>query len=121
MSDSEERLLLVSSDGHVGPPAETYRDYVDPKYRADFDEWLSHYVPVWLATKKKDPSLPATWSEDYKQHWLDQDQVRWGIVGKFDPRRRLEALDAEGVSVDLMFPDRSVRELAAVHRSGPRL
>jgi predicted TIM-barrel fold metal-dependent hydrolase len=105
MSDAEERLLLVSSDGHVGPPAATYRDYVDPKYRGDFDEWLSHYVPVWLATKKKDPSLPATWSEDYKQHWLDQDQVRWGIVGKFDPRRRLEALDADGVSVDLMFPD----------------
>src|SRR5207245_6527571 len=88
MSDGEERLLLVSSDGHVGPPAETYRKYVDPEYRNDFDEWLSQYVPVWLATKPKDPELPVTWSEDYKRHWLEQDEVRWGIVGKWDPRRR---------------------------------
>ena len=102
---ASERLLIVSSDGHVGPPAETYREYVDPRYRGDFDEWLSHYVPMWLATKEKDPSLPVTWSEDFKRHWLEQDDVRWGIVGKWDARRRLEALDIDGVSVDLLFPD----------------
>jgi predicted TIM-barrel fold metal-dependent hydrolase len=102
---SEEKLLIVSSDGHVGPPAATYRAYVDPEYRADFDEWLNHYVPLWLATKEKDPSLPDTWSEDFKQHWLEQDEVRWGIVGKWDAGRRLEALDVDGVSVDLLFPD----------------
>jgi predicted TIM-barrel fold metal-dependent hydrolase len=105
MSDNEERLLLVSSDGHVGPPAESYREYVDARYRDDFDEWLGHYVPQWLATKQKDPNVPATWSENFKEHWLEQDEVRWGIVGKFDPRRRLEALDADGVACDLMFPD----------------
>ena len=103
--ETKERLLIVSSDGHVGPPAETYREYVDPKYRADFDEWLSHYVPLWLATKQKDPDLPQTWSEEYKKHWLEQDEVRWGIVGKWDPRRRLEALDVDGVTVDVMFAD----------------
>jgi predicted TIM-barrel fold metal-dependent hydrolase len=105
MSESEERLLIVSSDGHVGPPAETYREYVDPKYRDDYEEWLSRYVPLWLATEEKDPTIPATWSEDYKRHWLDQDDVRWGIVGKWDAGRRLEALDIDGVSVDLLFPD----------------
>jgi predicted TIM-barrel fold metal-dependent hydrolase len=105
MSESQERLLIVSSDGHVGPPAETYREYVDPKYRDDFEEWLSRYVPLWLATEEKDASIPATWSEDYKRHWLEQDDVRWGIVGKWDAGRRLEALDIDGVSVDLLFPD----------------
>jgi predicted TIM-barrel fold metal-dependent hydrolase len=105
MSPSEERLLIVSSDGHVGPPAESYRAYVDPARRADFDDWLTNYVPMWLATKEKDPDLPVTWSEDYKRHWLEQDDVRWGIVGKWDSARRLEALDVDGVSVDLLFPD----------------
>jgi predicted TIM-barrel fold metal-dependent hydrolase len=105
MSENEERLLLVSSDGHVGPPAESYREYVDTSYRGDFDEWLSHYVPLWLATQEKDPALPVTWSEDYKRHWLEQDEVRWGVVGKWDARRRLEALDVDGVTADLLFPD----------------
>jgi predicted TIM-barrel fold metal-dependent hydrolase len=105
MSESEERLLILSSYGSVGPPAETYRGYVDPGYRADFDQWLNEYVPLWLATKAKEPDLPATWSEDYKRHWLEQEDVRWGIVGKWDSRRRLEALDIDGVSVDLLFPD----------------
>jgi predicted TIM-barrel fold metal-dependent hydrolase len=62
-------------------------------------------VPLWLATKAKDPQLPATWSEDYKRHWLEQDDVRWGIIGKWDARRRLEALDIDGVTADLLFPD----------------
>lgn len=105
MPAREERLLLVSSDGHVGPPAESYREYVERRYRSDFDEWLDHYVPLWLATKRKDPGVPDTWSEDFKRHWLEQDQVRWGIVGKWDAGRRLEALDVDGVSVDVLFPD----------------
>ena len=105
MSGSDEHVLLVSSDGHVGAPAESYREYVDPQYRADFDEWLGDYVPLWLATKPKDADIPVTWSEDFKQHWLDQDDVRWGIVGKWDAKRRLEALDEDGVTVDLLFPD----------------
>jgi predicted TIM-barrel fold metal-dependent hydrolase len=101
----EQRLLIVSSDGHVGPPAESYREYVDPGYRDDFDEWLAHYVPVWLATKESDPDLPPTWSAEFKRHWMEQDEVRWGVIGKWDARRRLEALDLDGVSVDLLFPD----------------
>ncbi len=105
MSGNEERLLIVSSDGHVGPPAETYRDYVDPAHRDDFDQWLNQYVPLWLATKEKDADLPVTWSEDYKRHWLEQDEVRWGIVGKWDAKRRIEALDVDGVAADLLFPD----------------
>jgi predicted TIM-barrel fold metal-dependent hydrolase len=105
MSKSQERLFIASSDGHVGPPAESYREYVDPEHRGDFDEWLTHYVPLWLATKEKDLDMPPTWSEDYKRHWLEQDEVRWGVIGKWDPHRRLEALDTDGVTVDLLFPD----------------
>ncbi len=71
MSASEEHLLIVSSDGHVGPPAESYRSYVESAYRDVFDEWLSHYVPLWLATKKNEEDVPETWSEDFKTHWLE--------------------------------------------------
>ena len=31
---------MISSDCHAGPPIEVYGDYLDPKYRRDFDEYL---------------------------------------------------------------------------------
>ena len=29
--------LVISADGHAGPPADVYRDYLDPDFRAAFD------------------------------------------------------------------------------------
>jgi hypothetical protein len=37
----DEQLLIVSPDGHNGPSAERYRDYMDPEYGADFDQWFT--------------------------------------------------------------------------------
>ena len=104
--NEDARLLVISSDGHIGPPAERYREYVDPAYRADFDDWLADYVPLWLATRAKGKGLPATWSEEYKRKWLEQNaDVPWGVEGKWDAQRRLEALDKDGVAADVLFPD----------------
>ena len=30
--------VVISADGHAGPPAEVYRDYLDPEFRERFDE-----------------------------------------------------------------------------------
>ncbi len=32
-----DRYLVISSDGHAGPRPEVYREYLDPKYRDEFD------------------------------------------------------------------------------------
>ena len=32
------RYIVISSDGHAGPPAEIYREYLDPEFRERFDE-----------------------------------------------------------------------------------
>ena len=37
------RLMILSSDGHAVGPMESYRQYLDPQCRADFDDFL----PVW--------------------------------------------------------------------------
>jgi predicted TIM-barrel fold metal-dependent hydrolase len=100
-----ERLLIVSSDGHVGPPVEQYRDYVDPKHRTDFDDWLAQYVPLWMATQAKPPGLPETLSEDYKREWMRQAKVAEGAEGTWNPSRRLKSLDADGIVADVLFPD----------------
>ena len=45
---SSDRMLIVSSDGHIGPPAERYREYFEPSFRGEFDRWFSEYVPRWM-------------------------------------------------------------------------
>ena len=100
-----ERLLVVSSDGHAGPPVEHYRAYVEPKYRADFDDWLAQYVPQWTATQLKDSDLQETLSEDYKREWLLREATAVAAPGTCDPAVRLAAMDAQGIAADVLFPD----------------
>ena len=107
-----ERMVLVSSDGHIGPPAERFRDYMDPKYVDDFDEWFSSYIPVWLTkgTTARESVKSVTdsvmWGEEYQRAFEARAaKIPWGIEGKWDSGRRLEALDIDGVAADVMFPD----------------
>ena len=37
------RVAIISVDGHVKAPREGYRDYIDPKWRGAFDEWLQGF------------------------------------------------------------------------------
>ena len=111
---TEERLLIVSSDGHIGPPAEHYRDYMDPKYVDDFDQWFASYLPVWLtkgttareSVKGTTDDVIVMWGEEYQRAFEARAaKIPWGIEGKWDSARRLEALDVDGVTSDVMFPD----------------
>jgi predicted TIM-barrel fold metal-dependent hydrolase len=99
------RLLIISSDGHVGAPVEAYRGYIDPPYRADFEDWLTQYQPLWLATQPKQPDLPETLSEAYKREWMANDKIAAGAEGTWNPAKRLELLDADGIVADVLFPD----------------
>jgi predicted TIM-barrel fold metal-dependent hydrolase len=100
-----QRLLIVSSDGHVGPPVEIYRGYMDPAYRADYEQWLAQYVPMWLATQPKPAALRETLSESYKRQWLKNAKVAEGAAGTWSPAQRLASLDADGIAADVLFPD----------------
>jgi predicted TIM-barrel fold metal-dependent hydrolase len=100
-----ERLLIISSDGHVGAPVDAYRDYIDPAYRADFEDWLAKYVPLWLATRPKPAGLPETLSETYKREWIANEKIAAGAEGTWNPARRLALLDADGITADVLFPD----------------
>jgi predicted TIM-barrel fold metal-dependent hydrolase len=109
---SSEKLLIVSSDGHIGPPAERYRDYFDPRYRADFDQWFEQYIPLWMTkgTRAEDSvkeTLTANmWGQEYQREFEARAaKIPWGIEGKWDAAKRLQALDVDGVTSDVMFPD----------------
>ena len=36
--------LVISSDGHAGPPADIYREYLDPAFRSAFDRHQEELV-----------------------------------------------------------------------------
>lgn len=115
MSDKEttsDRLLIVSSDGHIGPPAERYREYFEPGFRDEFDRWFASYIPLWMTrgTKAKDSAKQTLdhtgWGKEYQKTFEERSAaIPWGIEGKWDSARRLEALDIDGVTSDVMFPD----------------
>jgi predicted TIM-barrel fold metal-dependent hydrolase len=100
-----ERLLIISSDGHVGAPVEAYRDYIDPDHRDDFEDWLGKYVPLWMATRLKDADLPETLSEAYKREWIANEKIAAGAEGTWNPAKRLALLDGDGIAADVLFPD----------------
>ena len=37
---SQQPYVIVSSDTHAGLQVEEYRQYLDPRYRPQFDEWV---------------------------------------------------------------------------------
>ena len=113
-TSKSERLLIVSSDGHIGPPAERYREYMDLKYVDDFDRWFAEYIPMWMtkgtmagdSAKGVEAAGVNMWGEEYQREFEERAaKIPWGIEGKWDSAKRLEALDIDGVTSDVMFPD----------------
>ena len=73
---SDEPYILITADTHAGGSHAQYRDYLDPKYRDQFDEWRGGY---------KNPSQEH-YAEKKMRNWdLDirtKDQNSQGVVGE---------------------------------------
>ena len=44
MTVDDERYVVISADCHGGGEMHDYRDYLEPRYRDDFDAWVASYV-----------------------------------------------------------------------------
>ena len=92
-----DRYLVISSDGHAGPRPEVYREYLDPKYRAEFD--VQHAARM------------AALAQAGEMLEMRQETIRWaegkghGLAGAWDSERRNEILDADGVAAEVLFVD----------------
>ncbi|MFT3791209.1 MAG: amidohydrolase family protein [Rudaea sp.] len=92
-----DRYLVISSDGHAGLPPERYRDYVDSRYHAAFDERVKIEVRQRL---------------EFEKHFLIHDfNTKWrakageGLDGAWDGTIRDRVLDRDGVAAEVLFPD----------------
>ena len=91
--ESDDRLIIVTSDTHVGPRViEDLRPYCEQKHLAAFDEWA------------------AGLGDGLTQHYADwpekmQEAIRWNLQsdGHFDVHERIRDMNADGIAAEIIF------------------
>jgi predicted TIM-barrel fold metal-dependent hydrolase len=94
-----DRYLLISADGHAGPPADLYRAYLDEQYHRRFDEHQAEQLAQRQAA--------GYGAEAFKKEW-EAKTGDGGLTGAYDSDVRNEMLDREGVAAEVLFPDADV-------------
>jgi predicted TIM-barrel fold metal-dependent hydrolase len=92
-----ERYLVVSTDGHAGLLPEKYRDYLDPQHRERFDREIGAEVAARVA-REKDFLI-----DDFNEKWRAGNGAK--LAAAWDSDMRLEVIDADGVTAEVLFPD----------------
>lgn len=87
--------LVVSADGHAGPPAQVYREYLDAEYRDEFDRHQEEITTGQMVNEE----FVAEWDEETGDHELK---------AAYDSGVRNAILDEEGVAAEVLFPDADV-------------
>jgi predicted TIM-barrel fold metal-dependent hydrolase len=89
------RYLVVSADGHAGPPAAVYREYLSESYREAFDD----HQEALHAGRMVNTAFVEEWDEETGDHEMK---------AAYDPDARDAILDQEGVAAEVIFPDADV-------------
>ena len=96
------RYLVISSDGHAGPPADHYRTYLEARYRPAFDEHQAEVKTLLeLSRAMRD-------NEEFVETWEKMTGGDGGLRAAFDSDHRDEVLDGQGVAAEVLFPDADV-------------
>ena len=98
-----DRYLVISADGHAGPPAEVYRDYLDPSFRKRFDEHQRATEEMRAAF-----SSSSGTRSDFEAQWEADTGGDGGLTAAYDSDARNAVLDDEGVAAEVLFPDADV-------------
>ena len=68
---------IISADTHAGGSHEQYREFLDPQWRDEFDEWRGRYKNPWKDLRNTDLRV-RNWDDDRR----DADQLADGVVGE---------------------------------------
>ena len=107
-----DRLLVISADGHAGPPIADYAPYIDPEWRDEFERFVVAREE-WRATRNRtmgldegDELVHALFGEDMVNIYASQEAVAsGGCSGVHDSARRQQELEREGIVAEVLFPD----------------
>ncbi|MCU1386811.1 MAG: amidohydrolase [Ilumatobacteraceae bacterium] len=89
------KYLVISSDGHAGPPSDVYREYLEERYRIRFDE----HQALIASMRVTNDAFIEEWDEETGDH---------DMLAGYDPAVRDGMLDKEGVAAEVLFPDADV-------------
>jgi predicted TIM-barrel fold metal-dependent hydrolase len=97
-TSDNDPYLIVAADSHAGLPTAQYRDYLEKKFHPAFDEFLAGRAAALEATTKL-----GVRNEKYAQQWYEDhgDELAAG----WDAIKRDQALDADGVAGEVIYPD----------------
>ncbi|MFM8303373.1 MAG: amidohydrolase family protein [Actinomycetota bacterium] len=103
------QYVVISSDTHAGPNSPVYCDYLDPQYRAAFDEELAERQALIDARRSDAEASPFVGDEEFKEEWFGLDDEgnslhEIGLRGGWDAATRDKELDNDGVVAEVMFP-----------------
>jgi predicted TIM-barrel fold metal-dependent hydrolase len=100
---SDEKVLIVSADGHVAAPMADYRDYLEHRYHEQFDEFLEQYEATIGKSRVSPP--PDFFDRAQIDPYLEYMIESGAIDGEFDVERRLKEVGRQGVAVEVVFPN----------------
>ena len=97
-----KHYVIISSDCHAGPNSPVYRGYLDPEFRADFDDELAERQALIDARRAAAGLDPFTGDDEFKEEWFGEDEEgnslhEIGMRGYYD----LEALWMDAARVDV--------------------
>lgn len=74
---ASDRYTIISADTHAGANHTTYREYLDPEWRDEFDAWRGEYKNPWKDLRDTDLRV-RNWDDDRR----DRDMLADGVVGE---------------------------------------
>jgi hypothetical protein len=80
-ADSSKPYVVITADSHAGASVESYRDYLDAKHQALFDDWRGSY---------RNPQQKHIGSKKHK-NW--------------DDAERMHDMQTEGIAGEIIFPN----------------
>jgi predicted TIM-barrel fold metal-dependent hydrolase len=104
-----KHYVIISSDCHAGPNSPVYRGYLDPEFRADFDDELAERQALIDARRAAAGLDPFTGDDEFKEEWFGEDEEgnslhEIGMRGGWDAATRDKELDNDGVTGEVVFP-----------------
>ncbi|MCL2584943.1 MAG: amidohydrolase family protein [Streptosporangiales bacterium] len=98
------RLTVISSDGHAAARMPDYRPYMEPGYRDAFDDFVKVYEKHGVNATDPKALLNRLDREMYDE-WAEKAAAPGKLDGYWNPERRLELLDQEGIAGEIIFQD----------------